>query len=124
MIDPTANLEARISQAGPRDWPEDFSHENGNYQCLCHACGHGFVGHKRRVVCRSCFYAPPTIPETDPRTIHVEVRERERDFHAQIKGDAAQWGCGKTKGEAVADLILTRQTTFGIAVEDIEKEVI
>jgi len=38
----------------PQDFPEDFSHENGNYQCRCYRCGHYFVGHKRRVACKLC----------------------------------------------------------------------
>jgi hypothetical protein len=37
-----------------RNWPEDFSHENGQYYCSCVYCGERFVGHKRRVVCRRC----------------------------------------------------------------------
>lgn len=40
--------------AGPRDWAEDFDHENGQYQCRCIDCGEGFVGHKRRPVCKLC----------------------------------------------------------------------
>ena len=36
------------------NWPEDFSHENGNYQCRCCYCGQDFIGHKRRVVCKVC----------------------------------------------------------------------
>jgi hypothetical protein len=39
---------------GERDWPEDFAHENGNYECICCECGQHFIGHKRRVVCRKC----------------------------------------------------------------------
>ena len=38
----------------PRDWIEDASHENGNYQCKCSTCGNLFVGYKRRVICKSC----------------------------------------------------------------------
>lgn len=38
----------------PHDWPEDFSHENGNYNCICCYCDVMFVGHKRRVVCKQC----------------------------------------------------------------------
>lgn len=37
-----------------RDWHEDASHENGDYECACVTCGNRFVGHKRRVVCRAC----------------------------------------------------------------------
>jgi len=35
-------------------WEEDFSHENGNYICICMECNLKFVGHKRRVVCKKC----------------------------------------------------------------------
>lgn len=38
----------------PLDWPDDFSHENGNYNCHCVDCGKTFVGHKRRVQCKLC----------------------------------------------------------------------
>lgn len=36
------------------DWPEDFKHENGNYECACDMCGDHFKGHKRRVICKVC----------------------------------------------------------------------
>lgn len=42
-----------------KDWPEDFSHENGNYECRCCDCGGLFIGHKRRVVCKECATAKP-----------------------------------------------------------------
>ena len=37
-----------------RDWVQDFSHENGQYQCRCYACQRMFYGHKRRVECHDC----------------------------------------------------------------------
>lgn len=37
-----------------RDWTEDFSHENGNYENNCIKCDQLFMGHKRRVVCKIC----------------------------------------------------------------------
>ncbi len=37
-----------------KDWPEDFSHENGNYSCKCCYCSVQFRAHKRRVVCKDC----------------------------------------------------------------------
>jgi len=37
-----------------RSWPEDASHENGNYSCCCCHCGRMFMGHKRRVSCKVC----------------------------------------------------------------------
>jgi hypothetical protein len=45
-----------IKDAAPdeRNWTEDASHENGSYHCLCISCGRGFVGHKRRCICKAC----------------------------------------------------------------------
>jgi hypothetical protein len=43
-----------------KDWPEDFNHENGRYQCRCVVCGGMFYGHKRRVVCKECATTPKT----------------------------------------------------------------
>ena len=40
--------------AGGGDWPEDAAHENGNYMCMCSHCGAQFIGHKRRVTCKTC----------------------------------------------------------------------
>lgn len=37
-----------------RDWPGDFSLENGNYENLCYRCGETFFGHKRRATCKKC----------------------------------------------------------------------
>ena len=36
------------------DWSEDFAHESGNYENRCSECGIGFMGHKRRFVCKVC----------------------------------------------------------------------
>lgn len=36
------------------DWPEDFQHENGCYQCRCCNCEKYFIGYKRRVQCKKC----------------------------------------------------------------------
>ena len=38
----------------PGNWPEDSSHENGDYECRCVHCGNTFYGHKRRVTCKWC----------------------------------------------------------------------
>lgn len=42
------------STTGPRDWVEDFTDENGCYDCSCAYCLGRFTGHKRRVVCKVC----------------------------------------------------------------------
>ena len=39
---------------GPRDWPEDHGHENGDYFNECCHCNETFMGHKRRVSCHVC----------------------------------------------------------------------
>lgn len=40
--------------ASPRDWPEDYAHENGCYLRTCCACHQTFTGYKRRMVCKVC----------------------------------------------------------------------
>jgi hypothetical protein len=42
-----------------RNWSQDFSHENGMYECICIHCTKHFLGHKRRMVCFKCANAPP-----------------------------------------------------------------
>ena len=39
-----------------RDWPEDATHENGNYRNICLACDSNFIGHKDRHICRRCHF--------------------------------------------------------------------
>lgn len=51
-------VAASIAAAGPRDWTEDFAHDNGQYMNACSNCKHVFIGYKRRVVCKLC--ARPT----------------------------------------------------------------
>ena len=43
-----------VATTSPRDWSEDFKHENGNYQNKCVNCEKWFIGHKRRIVCKVC----------------------------------------------------------------------
>lgn len=38
----------------PRNYPEDFPGENGNYICNCAVCGNDFLGYKRRCECKLC----------------------------------------------------------------------
>ena len=37
-----------------RSFPEDYNHENGQYVNKCFGCNKFFMGHKRRVTCKSC----------------------------------------------------------------------
>ena len=38
----------------PKNWTQDAGHENGCYQNHCVECETMFLGHKRRMICRSC----------------------------------------------------------------------
>jgi hypothetical protein len=49
-----AGFNRRHPESKDRHWPEDFSHENGQYENICCHCRHHFLGHKRRVVCKLC----------------------------------------------------------------------
>lgn len=74
---PTAARDAGVETAiptkcAPCDWPEDFSHENGNYQNRC-SCGIMFIGHKRRVTCKVCATPPPSAPVAREETATPEV---------------------------------------------------
>ena len=48
-----------------RSWPEDYKHENGNYQNSCCECGRMFNGYKRRVMCKVCSETPAAPVQTD-----------------------------------------------------------
>jgi len=37
-----------------RDYQEEASMENGNYENRCIECGNLFIGYKRRVLCKIC----------------------------------------------------------------------
>ncbi len=71
-VQPVAAAKPAVTTFDPtgHDWPEDFSHENGNYYCHCIECGNEFRGHKRRVVCKKCAkHAPPAVtPSADVTT--------------------------------------------------------
>lgn len=49
-----------------RSWPEDSSHENGNYSNTCVHCLRGFVGHKRRPSCKMCAATPSPAEQPKP----------------------------------------------------------
>ena len=53
----------------PRNYTEDYPHENGNYSIVCLECGEYFLGHKRRYLCKLCANEPAekldTLPEEE-----------------------------------------------------------
>lgn len=58
----SGSIYLRLKAPASEDWPEDFNHENGSYINECCLCGHRFLGHKRRVVCRICATPPQPTP--------------------------------------------------------------
>ena len=57
-MEKTINTETRFTMpsfSSPKNWTEDYEHENGNYTCKCYKCKEGFYGYKRRVICKECF---------------------------------------------------------------------
>ncbi len=51
---PQDSMSSIIDINNPRNWELDFPHENGNYYNMCINCKQGFIGHKRRVICKIC----------------------------------------------------------------------
>ena len=87
--------------ASPRDWTEDFAHENGSYMYRCFTCGSQFFGYKRRVTCRVCAQPEPVAgaaprrasgpidPEAGFATSGAEARWI-GDFDAGVYDDAPE----------------------------------
>lgn len=49
------------------DWDADAAHENGKYQCRCCNCGNLFIGHKRRVTCKTCVDLQGALANATPQ---------------------------------------------------------
>jgi len=48
-----------------RDWSEDYSSENGQYQNVCQHCNKLFMGDRHRMTCKKCssiLYRPEPFP--------------------------------------------------------------
>lgn len=62
-MDDRTRMQAVISASlgnPERDFPEDYGHENGQYQNRCCVCNNLFLGYKRRVVCKKCLLEAAT----------------------------------------------------------------
>lgn len=58
-------IDAGSAPPDRRNWTEDVSRENGNYECRCCECDQTFIGHKRRVICKACSnLLTPSVPST------------------------------------------------------------
>lgn len=92
--------------AGARDWPEDSAHENGRYWCTCSTCGQRFVGHKRRVVCRTCSMPDETQEREGSRDAVVVPRRIDRLRHTPA--ERAITDAMQVVEEMAADVRLTQ----------------
>ncbi len=67
-----------------RDWPEDATHENGNYLNQCQSCKETFIGHKRRYTCKKC------ASEEKARWEALTPDEQEAE-KTRIANEVAEW---------------------------------
>ncbi len=72
----------------PRDWTDDFAHENGNYLCGCVVCGERFKGHKRRKVCKVC--ADADDAEAKRRAEWLHAHNAPKDWVVLTESEVAQ----------------------------------
>ena len=54
------------------------------------------------------------------KIMEIIIKRRENDWHASIEGNSAIWGRGKSKYEAIGDLITTHAEVFNITVVENE----
>jgi len=80
---------AMAPRTSERDWPEDFSGENGNYMNRCADCKLTFFGHKRRVVCKVCSAAPaePTPEQIQAAQALHEISDERIDAMVDKLGE-------------------------------------
>lgn len=55
------NFPNEAKENNARNWIEDFSLENGNYNNRCIICEKIFIGHKYRRTCKKCYNAKTSI---------------------------------------------------------------
>lgn len=66
-------------------WPEDFEHENGNYNCVCGTCDAYFIGHKRRVQCKACFLSAVVAERDQLKALSDDRMQYIRELQAKLK---------------------------------------
>lgn len=80
-----------MDQSNPKNFPEDFTLENGSYTCRCCLCSGAFIGYKRRVVCKEC--------ETNAQKVHQEFIDKEivkaLDWVKEIRMQSVQSGSSR-----------------------------
>lgn len=116
------------------DWPEDFQHENGNYMNRCRTCKQTFMGHKRRVTCKTC--AAPTeaqsltggaVPDRDGRmpselrdwlegmSVSMDVSTGDHDAHHRYYGVVSEVMDDAHDKHGVTLLVCDAQPNFAAA---------
>jgi len=110
----SVEIEPQSSFLRPQDFSEDFSHENGNYQCRCYRCGHTFVGHKRRVTCKLCVTIDALTYERDALAAECARKDAEiAALDAWFKAHPDQYGeDGWIMYDSAQRLIIARQYGF------------
>jgi len=74
-------IDAGAASPAKRNWPEDATHENGNYENRCMECDQSFIGHKRRVICKACLNLLTPSPDR-PASDQGAVREAREALEA------------------------------------------
>lgn len=110
-----------------RNWTEDASHENGNYECRCVECSQMFIGHKRRVLCKACSGLLTPSASAGPQAA-AEI-ERLREWKASVLSkckhsdgfDSLKWA-GDKEGWGFAHYFIGHLETRALHAESILAE--
>ena len=62
-------------------------------------------------------FSQALLDQTIPEPWVIEITERrKRNFHAQLQGHPGKWDAGKTRSEAIAQLVMSCQELFHIRI--------
>lgn len=73
-------VETAMFESAPGDWPEDFEHENGQYQNVCEKCKTLFMGNKRRFYCKTCSTVPDEVVVNIPTMRSMDLYQHFQNF--------------------------------------------
>lgn len=83
----------KLMGAGPKDWTEDFSQENGNYRNDCVKCNSLFTGNKHRMFCKECYLENMAMVEKAYSDAEIKIVKVEYGWNV-IHGDKYADGLG------------------------------
>jgi len=66
-----------------RSFEEDSHMENGNYMNTCLSCGHRFLGHKRRRICKICITDKLILKDLYQETVLDDMKIKKISEHAE-----------------------------------------